>query len=88
MGRVGANLPDGKKVLEQMSRETGGRFFEVSKKMPIDKVYAAIEEDLRNQYSMGYSPEPAESDRSYHHIHLLTKRKELIVQTREGYYPA
>ena len=87
-GMGGMNMPDGKKVLEQISRETGGRFFDVSKKMPIDKVYAAIEEDLRNQYSMGYSPDRTEEDRSYHRIHLLTKRKELVVQTREGYYPA
>jgi VWFA-related protein len=88
MGRVGTNLPDGKRVLEQISRETGGRFFEVSKKLPIDKVYAAIEEDLRNQYSLGYSPDRTEEERSYHRIHLLTRRKELVVQTREGYYPS
>ena len=31
--------PDGKKVLQRMSKETGGRFFEVSKKEPIDKIY-------------------------------------------------
>jgi len=93
MGRHGGmgrpmNLPDGKKVLEQISRETGGRFFEVSKKQPIDKVYTEIEEDLRNQYSLGYTPERTDEDRSYHRIHLVTKRKELVVQTREGYYPS
>ena len=87
MGGGGMNMPDGKKVLEQISRETGGRFFEVSKKLPIDKVYAAIEEDLRNQYSLGYSPNRTDEDRSYHRIHLETKRKELVVQAREGYYP-
>src|SRR5271168_1119574 len=42
--------PDGKKVLEQISRETGGRFFEVSKKQSIDQIYAASDEELRNQY--------------------------------------
>lgn len=85
----GMNAPDGKRVLEQISRETGGRFFEVSKKLPIEKVYSAIEEDLRNQYSLGYSPSRAEEDgQGYHRIHLLTKRKELVVQTREGYYPS
>ena len=50
------NRPDGKKILEQISRETGGRFFEVSHKWPIDKIYDAIEEDLRNQYNLGYTP--------------------------------
>jgi VWFA-related protein len=32
--------PDGKKVLQQISEETGGRLFEVSGKQPIDKIYA------------------------------------------------
>ncbi len=35
----------GKKVLEQMSKASGGRFFEVTKKETIDKIYAAIDED-------------------------------------------
>src|SRR5271166_335560 len=54
MGRPGgsypqASHPDGKKVLERISRETGGRFFEVSKKQPIDQIYTQIEQELRNQ---------------------------------------
>jgi len=78
------NHPDGKKVLERISSETGGRFFEVSKKEPIDKVFSAIEEDLRHQYSIGYTPTGAAP--GYHHIHLATKQKNLTVQAREGYY--
>ena len=42
--------------MQQFAGDTGARFFEVSKRMPIDKVFAIIEEDLRNQYSLGYSP--------------------------------
>lgn len=79
--------PDGRKILEQISRETGGRFFEVSHHLPIDKVFAAIEEDLRNQYSLGYTPDRTGSG-SYRHIHLTTKQTGLTVQTREGYYGA
>ncbi len=82
------NQPDGRKVLGQIARETGGRFFEVSRKQPIDKVFAAIEEDLRNQYSLGYSPDRPERAGGYRRIHLTTKQKGLLVQTREGYYPA
>jgi len=77
--------PDGKKVLEQISKETGGRVFEVSGKDSVDKIYAQIEEELRNQYSLGYT-----SDRSdvggYRKISLKTKQKDLVVQAREGYY--
>jgi VWFA-related protein len=76
--------PDGKKVLEQISKETGGRLFEVSGKQTVDRIYAQIEEELRNQYSLGYSPERAEA--GYHRIDLKTKQKDLVVQTRQGYY--
>lgn len=79
--------PDGKKVLERISKETGGRLFEVSKKEPVDKIYAQIEEDLRSQYNLGYTPQKAEAGAtSYHKIQLTTKKKGLVVQAREGYY--
>jgi VWFA-related protein len=83
--RGGFDRPDGKKVMQQFARETGGRFFEVGKKMPIEKVFAAIEEDLRNQYSIGYTPEGTASG-AYRHIHLVAKQKGLLVTAREGYY--
>jgi VWFA-related protein len=78
--------PDGKKVLQQISEETGGRFFEVSGKQPIDKIYAQIEEELRNQYSLGYTPEGPDAEIGYHRIHLTAKQKGLTVQARAGYY--
>src|SRR5271165_3534897 len=81
-----ASHPDGKKVLQQISRETGGRFFEVTKKQPINQIYTEIEEELRNQYSLGYTPEKTLAGVGYHKINLTTTNKDLIVQTREGYY--
>lgn len=78
--------PDGKKVLERIARETGGRFFEVSKKEPIDKIYDSIAEELRNQYNIGYSPDKAVAGVGYHKISLTTTNKDMIVQAREGYY--
>jgi VWFA-related protein len=35
--------PDGKKILERISKETGGRMFEASKKEPIDQIYSSIQ---------------------------------------------
>jgi len=78
--------PDGKTVLQQLSRETGGGFFEVSKKETIDKIYDQIQEDLRNQYSLGYTPERADAAAGYRKIQLTTKQSGLVVQTRDGYY--
>ena len=78
---------DGKKILEQISRETGGRMFEVSKKETVEKIYAQIEEELRNQYSLGYTPDK-NTGPGYHKLHVTTKQKELVVQARDGYYSA
>lgn len=78
---------DGKKVLQRLSQETGGRFFEVSKKETIDDIYKQISEELRNQYSIGYTPDRASSSSGdYHKIHLTTTQKDDSVQTRDGYY--
>ena len=93
MGRGGGRprrqeepLPDGKKILEEISKSSGGRFFEVSKKEPIDKIYAAIDEELRSQYSLGYSPDTTDAAVGYHKLHLAVKQKDLTVQTRDGFY--
>ena len=77
---------DGKKVLQRISKETGGRFFEVTKKQPINEIYTQIEEELRNQYNLGFTPAKADATPGYHRITLTTTNKDLIVQTREGYY--
>jgi VWFA-related protein len=93
MGRHGGGYPssqqsrpDGKKILERLSKETGGRFFEASKKHPIDETFSQIQEDLRNQYSLGYTPDPPDNAPGYHTITLTTKKKDLVVQARDGYY--
>ena len=77
--------PDGKKILQQISKATGGRLYEVSKKETVDKIYAEIEEELRNQYSLAYTPEKNEGP-GYHKIAVTTKQKDLLVQARDGYY--
>jgi len=78
---------DGKKVLQQLAQETGGGFFEVSKKHPLDETFRQLQEELRNQYSIGYTPADTGSHfGAYRKITLTTKKKDLVVQAREGYY--
>lgn len=93
-GRRGGGYPgsrqgsrtDGKPILERLSRETGGGFFEVSKKESIEKLFDQIEEELRNQYSIGYTSDQPDASGKYHKIQLTTKKSDQIVQTRDGYY--
>jgi VWFA-related protein len=80
---AGGNV-DGKKILQRISDETGGSYFEVTNKMPIDKIYDQIEEELRNQYSLGYTPD--QSSGGFHKILVSVKRKNLTVRARDGYY--
>jgi VWFA-related protein len=77
---------EGKKVLQRLSLDTGASFFEVSKKQPIDQTFERIQEELRNQYSIGFSPDQA-APGTFHQIHLgAPNQKGLLVQARAGYY--
>lgn len=86
MPRPAGDRPNGKKVLQQLSKETGGGFFEVSRKQPIEQTYARIDEELRSQYSLGFTSDRPAAGPGYRHIQLTTKDKALTVQAREGYY--
>lgn len=77
--------PDGKKIMERIAKETGGRFFEASKKQPLDQIYASIQEELRNQYSLGFTPDKADTA-GYRKLLLKTKQNDTVVQTRDGFY--
>jgi VWFA-related protein len=77
----------GQKTMERLARETGGEYFKVSRANPIDKIYAQIEDALRNQYSIGYTPARPDTDGKYRKLKLITTQKGLVVRTRDGYYP-
>jgi VWFA-related protein len=78
--------PDGKKILERIAKETGGRLFEATKKQSADDIYTEIAEQLRDQYILGYSPQKDQSGEGYHKIQVAVKNKDLTVQARDGYY--
>jgi VWFA-related protein len=77
---------EGKKILERISKETGGRFFEVSKKESVGEIYSSIVEELRTQYRMGFTRDKDSENTGYHHLQLQANRKDTTVQTRDGYF--
>jgi VWFA-related protein len=79
---------DGKKILERMAHETGGRLFEVKKNQDIAQIYQQIAEELRAQYRLGYTPTQEAAADGYHQIDLTLHQKGLQIQTRDGYYGA
>ena len=81
--------PDGKKILERICTETGGRMFELKGKGSVDDIYRQIGEELRAQYRLGFTPTYEAASTGYHPIQLtLTSAaaKRFEVQTRDGYY--
>ena len=85
----GSDRPDGKKILQQIAEETGGRFNSVGALHHLDKIFADIEDELRSQYNIGYTPDPPSEPGLFRHIHLTAKtnkKKDLVVQARAGYY--
>jgi VWFA-related protein len=81
--------PDGKKVLQRMADETGGRLFEVSKKESVADIYKEIGEELRAQYRLAFTPDDKTASDGYHKIDLSVAKlnpKDTYVQTRDGYY--
>ncbi len=80
------NGDSGQGALVKLARETGGAFFEVSKKRPIDAIFALIQNELRSQYNLGYvSDVPAEVS-EFRKILLTTRQAGLVVQARNGYW--
>lgn len=77
---------DGKKVLQRLCQPTGGTYFDVTNKQPIDAIYSQLQEELRNQYSLGYTSDRTSAGPGYRRIHLAVKRDGASVQTRDGYY--
>ncbi len=72
-------------TLQHLSSETGGGMFEVSDDLPIAEVFAQIEEELRNQYSLGFTPAPGAGN-TLRPLDLQVRNKNLKVRTRKGYY--
>jgi len=76
----------GEGVLKQMAEETGGRMFAVSGKNSLDSIFQQIQEEMRTQYLIGYTPTNSTKDGTYRRIDLHAHQKDMKVQVRKGYY--
>ncbi|HEY0759936.1 MAG TPA: VWA domain-containing protein [Acidisarcina sp.] len=87
-GQRGPEQPhvDGRKIMQQIADETGGRLFEAKKKESIADIYKSIAEELRTQYVLAYTPDKDSSPSGFHKIDLTVDKKDDYVQTRAGYY--
>lgn len=76
----------GRRYLEQMSSETGGHVFEVSRRRTLDQVFDELQEEMRTQYMIGYTPSDSRKDGSFRKLEVRTKIRDAKVEARKGYY--
>jgi Ca-activated chloride channel family protein len=77
----------GENALTTIAGSTGGRVFFPSVGEELDRAFDEILRDLRTQYLLGYYPKdvPLTKD-PFHRIEVRTKRPDLRVISRNGYY--
>ncbi len=74
--------------LKRMSEETGGRVFHVDRKYSLDQIFREIQQEMRSQYSLTYSPSNPAKDGGFRRLEVRTTNKDLKVQARKGYFAA
>jgi VWFA-related protein len=84
--RVSRNQRDGVSILKHLSEPTGGRTFQVTRKMPLETIFETIRDEMRSQYGIGYKPPNPETDGTHHRLEVKALRPGLKVQARTGYY--
>lgn len=73
-------------TLKDMAVETGGRTFFPFKVDDLENAFHQINQELRSQYSIGYSSTNPARDGSYRKVNLKVSEKGLRINYRRGYY--
>lgn len=76
----------GQIVLQEMSEQTGGRFFRVAKQTPLKKIFDEIQREMRSQYSLEFVSSDESRDGQYRRLEVLLRDPTLRAQARKGYY--
>lgn len=75
-------------LMRKLCEETGGRVIHVgNNRDKLEKAFDQVSEELRSQYSIGYTPTNSKHDGSFRKVEIKTKEG-YKVQTRKGYYAA
>ena len=84
---VSGTRGEGDKVLDRIADATGGRPFHPFQIRDVANAFAEIQDELRSQYAISYSPTDLKHDGHYRTIEILANdRKNLRVRSRRGWY--
>src|SRR5579864_9213294 len=72
--------------LAQYANSTGGDVFSATKQIDLERMYSALTEEARNQYTLAFEPSKTVGKGNYHTIEVRVERPGLAVTARQGYY--
>jgi Ca-activated chloride channel homolog len=74
-------------VLKKLSNISGGRFFQPATATDIAPVFSAIAKDIRNCYTLGYTPGDDNLNRNIHKVKVTAREngRKFVVRTRTAY---
>jgi VWFA-related protein len=73
-------------MLRKLAYETGGRVLYPNSFGQLDDIYAQVDEELRNQYTIGYISTNTAKNGSYRRIDVKVDAPRAIISARPGYY--
>ena len=76
----------GDEVLSRMAEDTGGKVFFPPSVEEVSNSFKAIEEELRSQYALTYTPADFKYDGAFRPIYLYCNDRRYMVRTRKGYF--
>ena len=72
-------------ILKLIASETGGNFFWIDDPDDLKEAIHSVEEDLRSEYVLGYTPPRTACDGSFRKIDLKLSKDRYRIRTRKGY---
>jgi Ca-activated chloride channel family protein len=75
-------------ALRKLAFETGGRVLYPNSFGQLDNIYAEVDEELRNQYTLGYISTNKLKDGTYRRIQVAVAAPDAVATARPGYYAA
>lgn len=75
----------GMEILQQLTKATGGRVFEMRDRSDFNTVLQTINDDLRAQYSVAYRRPTASRGSGFREIAIITSDHDWVVRSRPGY---
>jgi len=73
-------------VAKKLTEETGGRMIIVRSERNLEEAFDMISEELRNQYTLSYTPSNKVHDGTFRKVRIEMKNKDYTALTRRGYY--